>query len=156
MSLQQMVDAFLAERRVAVAGVSRGTTSAANPIYRRLRAAGYEVFPVNPNADTVEGDRCYADVASIPGGVGAVMVATHPNQSAGVLRECAALGIRHVWLHRAFGQGSVSREAVDAGREAGLEVIDGACPMMYLAPVDFGHRCIRFILGVTGKLPKPA
>lgn len=156
MSLRQMVDAFLAERRIAVAGVSRGKQSAANPIYRRLRDAGYEVFPVNPNAETVEGDRCYPDLASIPGGVGAVMVATHPDQSAAIVRECAAHGIRHVWLHRSFGQGSVSQEAVDAGREAGLELIDGACPMMYLAPVDFGHRCIRFMLGVTGKLPKPA
>jgi predicted CoA-binding protein len=156
MTLKEMVDGFLSERRVAVAGVSRGTGSAANPIYRRLRDAGYEVFPVNPNATTVEGDRCYPDVRSIPGGVGAVMVATHPGQSAAVVRECAELGVKHVWLHRSFGAGSVSDDAVEAGRKAGLEVIAGACPMMYLAPVDFGHRCIRFVLGVTGKLPRPA
>jgi predicted CoA-binding protein len=155
-TLQEAVNGFLAERRIAVAGVSRDGKATANFIYRRFKDQGYEVFAVNPNAETVEGDRCYPTVGAIPGGVRAALVVTPPRHSADVVRECAEAGVRHVWLHRSFGQGSVSDEAVEVGRRAGATVIAGACPMMYLAPVDLGHRCFRFILGITGKLPKSA
>ncbi len=71
----------------------------------------------------------------------------------GVVRQCAEVGISRVWLHRSFGQGSVSDAAVEAGREYGIEVIAGGCPMMYCQPVDVAHKCMRWLLGVTGKLP---
>lgn len=145
---------FLAQRRIAVAGASRKGDTAGNVVYKKLRDAGYEVFPVNPNADVVEGDPCYADLRSIPGGVDAVVVATHPKDSADVVRECVSLGITRVWIHRAFGAGSVSDEAVRAAKEAGIPLIPGACPMMYCEPVDMGHKCIKWVLGITGKLPK--
>ena len=65
------VDDFLAQRRIAVAGVSRndGPHPAANLIYRRLKDTGHDVFAVNPNMPSFEGDPCYPDVRSIPGGV---------------------------------------------------------------------------------------
>ncbi|HET6348665.1 MAG TPA: CoA-binding protein, partial [Candidatus Krumholzibacteria bacterium] len=99
---------FLNVRRIAVAGVSRSTKSAANPVFRKLRDSGYDVFPVNPNAPQVEGVTCYPNLASIPGGVDAVMVATHPDVSAGIVKQAAAQQIMRVWFHRSFGQGSVS------------------------------------------------
>jgi len=154
--LQQAVDDFLSCRRIAVAGVSRSANEAANAIYRKLRAAGYEVFPVNPNTEQAEGNRCYPDLGSIPGGVEAVVVATHPEVTDRVVRECAGLGIRRVWMHRAFGGGSVSEAAVRFGREAGLTVIAGGCPMMFCEPVDLGHRCIRWLTRLTGSLPRDA
>jgi hypothetical protein len=58
-------------------------------------------------------------------------------------------------MHRSFGTGSVSEEAVNLCREKGIEVIPGACPMMFCEPVDFGHRCMRWLLKVTGGLPAP-
>ena len=76
--------------------------------------AGYEVFAVNPNADQVEGARSYHDLRSIPGGVEAVVIATAPDKAEGTMRECAELGIKHVWMHRSYGQGSVSASAVSA------------------------------------------
>lgn len=147
---------FLSLRRIAVAGVSRDGKQAANLIYRRLRTAGYEVSPVNPAADEVEGDRCYGSLAEIPGGVEGVVVVTPPEDAAGVARECAALGIRRLWFHRSFVGGSVSDEAAEVCEREGLTAILGACPLMFLDPVDMGHRCIRWVLGVTGKLPAPA
>jgi len=147
---------FLAQRRIAVAGVSRSRTEAANTIYRKLRDSGYQVFPVNPKAAALEGTVCYPDLAAIPGGVDAVVVATHPEASLGVVSQCAELGIKHVWLHRSFGSGSVSNEAVSLCRERGIEVITGGCPMMFCAPVDVGHKCIRWFLRLTGGLPKAA
>lgn len=147
------VEDFLAQKRIAVAGVSRSKNEAANAVYRKLRGAGYEVFAVNPKAQEVEGDPCFPDLGSVPGGVDGVVIATHPAVSEQVARECAELGIRRVWMHRSFGQGSVSEEAVRVCRDNGISVIPGGCPLMFCAPVDIGHRCMRWVLGVTGRLP---
>ena len=152
--LNDMVEDFLAQERIAVAGVSRSGNEAANAIYRKLRDAGYQVCPVNPNADQVEGDACFSDVRSIPGGVDGVVIATHPNVTDQIVRECAENGISRVWLHRSFGEGSVSKEALDYGAEQGLSIIPGGCPMMFCEPVDFGHKCMRWVLNLTGGLPK--
>jgi hypothetical protein len=150
---EQVAD-FLKGRRVAVAGVSRGSDSAANPVYRKLRDSGYEVFPVNPNASQVEGVECYPDLKSIPGDLDGVVVATHPNVSADVVRQSAERRVPRVWLHRSFGQGSVSAAAVRECEKAGISCIAGGCPLMYCEPVDFGHRCIRAMLGWLGRVPR--
>jgi uncharacterized protein len=154
-TLKNAADEFLSHRRIAVAGVARDGASAANYVYQRLREAGYEVFPVNPNATEVEGDRCYASVSEIPGGVDGVVIGTAPEASTAVVGDCVAAGVPRVWFHRSFGAGSVSEEAVELARREGLAVIPGACPRMFLDPVDFPHRCMRWVLGVTGNLPEP-
>jgi uncharacterized protein len=151
--LRRAANEFLSHRRLAVAGVSRDGAHAANLVYRRLRDEGYEVFALNPSAAEVEGDRCYHALAEIPGGVEGVVIVTPPDAAPGVVRECAQAGVPRVWLHRSFGQGSVSPEAVALCEREGISVLDGACPMMFLEPVDLGHRCIRWVLGATGKLP---
>jgi uncharacterized protein len=151
--LREAAAAFLRARRIAVAGVSRDGGNPANIIYRRLRGAGYEVFAVNPNAAEVEGDPCHASVTGIPGGVEGVVIATPPWASLAVVEECVAAGVGRVWIHRSFGVGSVSAEAVDRCRDAGIEAIPGACPMMFLDPVDAGHRCMRWLLGAMKVLP---
>jgi hypothetical protein len=145
---------FLAQKRIAVAGVSRDPKQPANFNFRKLRDAGHEVFPVNPRASTVEGVACYPDLQSIPGGVDAVLVFTPAEAAEAVVRECADLGIRHVWLHRSLGPSSSSAEAVNLGRERGLTVIPGGCPAMFGQPVDLGHKCIRWMLAFSGRLPK--
>lgn len=146
---------FLSHRRIAVAGVSRDPAQAANLIYRRLRAEGYDVVAVNPAADEVEGDRCYRRLAAVPGSIDVVVIATPPDAAADVVRECANLGVRRVWMHRSFGQGSVAPDAVELARSHGMSLLDGGCPMMFLEPVDLGHRCFRWILRHTGRLPAP-
>jgi len=151
-SLAEAANEFLDFSRIAVAGVSRHGDVAANGIYKKLRKHGYQVFPVNPNAEEVEGDVCYSDVKAIPGGVDGVVIATHPRVSKQVIRDCAEVGIRVVWLHRSFGQGSVDEEAIVYGRQHNITIIPGGCPMMFLEP-DFGHKCIRWWLNVTGNLP---
>jgi len=145
---------FLAQKRIAVVGVSRDTRQPANFNFRKLQQAGHVVFPVNPRASAVEGVACYPDLKAIPGGVDAVLVFTPAAAAASVVRECADLGIRHVWLHRSIGPSSSSDAAVQLGRECGLTVIPGGCPAMFGAPVDFGHKCIRWVLALTGSLPK--
>lgn len=153
-TLKGKVDDFLAQKRIAVAGVSREPKgSAANLIYQKLKSAGYQVFPLNPHAETVEGEKCYPDLKSIPDGVNGVVIVTPPEAVEQIVRECAETGVSRVWMHRSFGAGSVSEEAVQYCAENNISVIAGACPMMFCQPVDFGHKCMRWILGVTGKLP---
>lgn len=145
---------FLKGRRIAVAGVSRGSGSAANPIFHKLRTSGYEVFPVNPNAPQIEGVRCYPDLASIPSSLDGVVIATHPRVAADVVGQAAERPGVRVWFHRSFGQGSVSPEAVQACERQSIPCIVGGCPLMFCEPVDFGHRCIRAWLRWRRQLPQ--
>lgn len=151
--LPAAVAEFLSGRRLAVAGVSRQPSQAANAVYRKLKAAGHEVFPVNPKAAEVEGDRCYPDLTGIPGTLDGVVIATHPGAALDLVRQCAARGVRQVWFHRSFGDGSVSTEAVREAESRGLRPIVGGCPLMYCEPVDVGHRCMRWWLARKGRVP---
>lgn len=148
------VSEFLRGRRIAVAGVSRDSAQPANAVYRKLRSSGYEVFAVNPNATRVEGVACHPDVAAIPGPVDGVVVATHPEVSLQVVQQCGERGIRQVWLHRSFGEGSVSEAAVRECEARGIACIAGGCPLMFCDPVDFGHRCMRWWLQRQGRVPR--
>jgi predicted CoA-binding protein len=153
--IKEAASEFLAHKRVAVTGVSREPKDhGANIVYRRFRERGYEVFAVNPNADEVEGDRCYHDLGSIPGGVDAVVIATRPQLAEATMRECADLAIEHVWMHRGPGAGSVSTTAADYGRRQGIAVIDGGCPCMFGATADRGHRAMRVMFTLTGNVPR--
>jgi predicted CoA-binding protein len=146
---------FLGHKRVAVTGVSRTPGNhGSNVVYKRLRDRGYDVFAVNPNAERVEGDTCYHDLRSIPGGVEAVVIGTRPEIADDTMRECAELGIKHVWMHRGPGAGSVSETATAYGRERGIAVIDGGCPCMFGPTGDFGHKAMRVVFTLSGKVPK--
>jgi predicted CoA-binding protein len=146
---------FLAGRRIAVTGVSREAKDhGGNVVYKRLRERGYEVFAVNPNADEVEGDPCYQRLSEIPGGVDGVVIATRPERAEDTMRECADLGIEHVWMHRGPGRGSVSQAAADYGRRHGIAVIDGGCPCMFGPTADRGHKAMRTVLTLTGNVPR--
>jgi uncharacterized protein len=153
-TIKEAASEFLASKRVAVTGVSRDHKSGhgSNTVYRRLRDRGYDVFAVNPNADKFEGDRSYKDLRSIPGGVDAVVIGTRPERAEDTMRECAELGIKHVWMHRGPGAGSVSPAATEYGRRHGITVIDGGCPCMFGPTADLGHRVMRILY--AGRIPK--
>jgi predicted CoA-binding protein len=154
-SIKEAASAFLSTKRIAVTGVSRTPkTHGSNFVYQRLRERGYQVFAVNPNADRVEGDVSYPDLKSIPGGVEAVVIGTRAELAEGAMRECAELGIKHVWMHRAIGPGSVSDAATDLGRRHGISVIDGGCPLMFEPTADGGHKVMRWLFSMTGKVPR--
>src|SRR5262245_6524318 len=145
-TIKEAATEFLSHKRVAVTGVSRRPKNhGSNTVYKRLRERGYEVFAVNPNADQVEGDRAYPDLRSIPGGVDAVVIGTRPERAEQTMQECAELGIKHVWMHRGAGAGSVSETATAYGRKHGITVIDGGCPCMFEPTADFGHKVMRLV-----------
>lgn len=144
---------FLSGRRFGVAGVGRHPGSAANPVFQKLRKAGYETFPINPHASEVEGVRCYPNVGALPGPVDGIVIATHPDRSIDIVRQCAEHGVNRVWFHRSFGAGSVSDAAVRECGARGIQCIVGGCPLMYCEPVDVAHRCMRWWLRRSGRVP---
>jgi predicted CoA-binding protein len=154
-TIKEAATEFLSSRRIAVTGVSRNpSVHAANAVYKRFRERGYEVFAVNPNTSEVEGDPCYPDLHAIPGGVEAVVIGTRPDRADATMRECADLGVKHVWMHRAFGAGSVSHTAADWGRAHDIQVIDGGCPCMFGQTADKGHKFMRAVGTLGGKVPR--
>jgi len=153
---EEKVAEFLAQQRIAVAGVSRnnGRHPTGNLIYRRLKKTGHQVFAVNPNMPTFEGDRCYPDVQSIPGGADGVVIVTRPEATESIVHDCAAAGVRRVWMHQSVAKtSSVSPAAVAYCEQRGISVIPGDCPMMHGPGVDLGHTCMHLVLKLTGGLP---
>ena len=155
-TLETKVHDFLAQKRIAVVGVSRNNSShpAGNLIYQRLKKLGHDVFAVNPNMQTFDGDLCYPDVKSVPGTIDGVVIVTRPEITERVVHQCSDVGIRRVWMHQSMGSSSsVSPQAVEYCRQRNISVIAGTCPMMYSDNVDLGHKCMRWFLKLTGGLP---
>ena len=155
-TLEAKVKDFLDQERIAVAGVSQSREDAASLIYRKLKATGHQVFPVNPNAESFDGDSCYPDLAAIPGGVDGVVIVTRPEISETIVHQCPEASVPRVWMHQSLAMAgtSVSQAAADYCREHDITVIAGACPMMFCEPVDFGHKCMRWASRLFGGLPK--
>jgi len=154
-TIKEAATEFLTAKKIAVTGVSRKAQShGSNVVYKRLKQRGYEVFAVNPNAETVEGDKAYPDLASIPGGVDAVVIGTRPETADVTMTECDGLGIKKVWMHRSVDAGSVSPSAAEYGRQHGITVIDGGCPLMFDPTADIGHKCMKFFLSMSGAVPR--
>lgn len=151
-AIPQAVAEFLNSRRIAVAGVSR-TAGVGNAVLRKLRDSGYDVVPVNPNASELEGTSCYPNLAAIPGELDAVVFASHPRFAVDMVKQCEERGVRRIWFHRSFGEGSVSDDAVRECRARNIEPIVGGCPLMYCQPVDFFHKCMCWWLGKSGRVP---
>lgn len=153
--IKQAAAAFLANKRIGITGVSRSPQDhGSNVVYTRLRERGYEVFAINPNTDVVEGDKCYPNLKSVPGGVEAVVIGTRPDRAEATMRECAELGIKHVWMHRSIGGGSVSAVATQYGRKQGINVIPGGCPLMFQPVDDAAHKAMKFVFTLTGAVPR--
>ncbi len=154
MSHTEKISEFLELNTIAVTGVSSGQPDAANIIFRKLIDAGYQTYPVNPKANEVESVTCYPDLGSIPVRPEGVVIASPPSSARSIIEECLKLGINYAWFHSSINQGSLDNKAASYGEEKGMKVIRTGCPMMYVAPVDFGHKCIKWVLNLTGKVPR--
>ena len=148
--IDSMVQDFLAQKKVAVVGVSDKRDTGCNMAYTKFKENGYQVFAVNPRITAFNGDPCYADLKSIPEKVDAVFLLTNPKVTDEIVQQCVDLGIKHVWMHcmmgtkpgLAAGMTSVSQEAVEKCKANGIAVIPGSCPNQFLK-ADFGHAMMR-------------
>jgi predicted CoA-binding protein len=148
MTSAKSIEAFLDNPSIAVVGVSRSGRGFGNAACRSLRTQGYRVYPVNWSAPTVDGIRCYSRLSELPERVNAVLVVVPPPQAVDVIRDAAAVGIRHVWLQ----QGAESPEAVRVGAELGLDVVAGECILMFAQPTGI-HKAHRWLRQITHRLP---
>jgi uncharacterized protein len=153
MNYQQKVNDFLNQKIIAIAGVSRNPkTEVGNAIYKKFKDAGYTVYPINPFAEFIEGDKCYANLGATPKKADAVFIVTNPSASLNIVKQCIENGIPRVWFHRAFGSGSFSEDAAKLGEENGLSVIRAGCPMMFIKDADSFHKLVGFFMKIFGKL----
>lgn len=148
--LDSLVQDFLAQKKIAVVGVSDKRETGCNASYQKFKENGYQVYAVNPRLSAYDGQPCYADLKSIPEKVDAVFILTNPKVAEQMVQQCVDLGIKHVWMHcmmgtkpgLAAGMTSVSQSAVEMCKANGIAVIPGACPNQFLKP-DFGHAMMR-------------
>jgi len=150
MTTKAAIDQFLALKVLAVAGASRDTKKFGYAVYRDLKDKSITVYPVNPNAEIIDGARCYPNLAALPGGIEGLVIVTPPAQTEQLVRDAAQAGIRHIWLQ----QGAESAAAVQFCQQNGLSVITGECIFMYREPSAWFHRAHRWVNGVIGKSPQ--
>ena len=155
MKLAEAATEFLASKRIAVTGVSRNPQGhGSNAVIERLIERGYDAIPINQNATELAGVTAYPSLSAVPGGVDAVVIGTRPEHALGTVKEAVELGITKVWMHRSLDAGSVSADAVAYGREHGVVVIDGGCPLMFDPTADGAHKFMCAFLKLTGKVPR--
>jgi uncharacterized protein len=147
---RQRAEAVLRQGPLAFVGVSHNPKEFSASVYRTLRDRGVALIPVNPGAEEIEGDRCYHDVRQLPDGVAGAIVMVPAARSAEVVDACAERGIERVWLHKGAGPSSVSAEAVARAHHHGLDLVEGACPLMFVEPVRGVHRLHRFARSARG------
>jgi predicted CoA-binding protein len=138
------IEDFMAQRRLAFVGVSHDPKDFSVAVYHQLAKSGYELVPINAHGGEVDGTPMLRSVAELAEPVDGAIVMVRAEAAAGVVRECIDAGVPRVWLHKGAGTGAVSDEAVALCREHGVEVIDGACPMMFAEPVGWFHRVHHF------------
>jgi Predicted CoA-binding protein len=117
---------FLAQRRLALAGASRGGGKYGNKVLADLTAKGYEVLPVHPAAAAIDGVRCFPSLADLPPGVGGLVLVVPPEQTERLVREAAAAGIPRVWMQ----PGAESEDAIRSCEEHGITAVWGECIMV--------------------------
>jgi uncharacterized protein len=147
------IDDFLAQKRLALVGVSRNPEDFSRGLFRDLRQRGYDMVPVNPGMTEVEGTRCFARLQDVTPPVDGVLVMTPAAQSERVARDCVEAGIPRVWLHRGAGTGAVSQAAVDFCQQHGMHLVAGYCPYMFLPETAFFHRLHGVVMRLTGGYP---
>lgn len=152
-SMQSIRD-FLAQPRIAVAGVSRNPKDFSRTLLREFRGRGYDAVALNPEATEIDGAPCYAHLRDVQPPVDSVLVMTSPAVTGAVVDECLETGVKRVWMYRAAGTGAVNAQAVAKCDAAGVDVIPGECPMMFLRDASWFHRLHGVVKKIAGSYPK--
>jgi uncharacterized protein len=150
------IEDFLAQKRIAIVGISREPSSDSVIMFKELCRRGYDVIPVNPSMPEALGRRCFARVQDIQPPVQAAILMTSPEVTDTVVGDCVEAGIRRVWMYRGIGKGAVSTRAIAFCHQRGIEVIPGECPFMFLPGTGGVHRFHGFLRKITGQYPRRA
>jgi predicted CoA-binding protein len=151
MITKAMIEDFLAERTLAIVGVSRTNKNKfGNGAYKDLKEKGYKMYIVHPSGEMIEGVHSYTSFTALPEQVGGVLVVVPPAETEKVVREAHEAGIPRIWLQ----QGAESKDAIQYCQDNGMSVIYGKCIMMFAQPMKFFHKPHRWVMGMLGQLPK--
>jgi hypothetical protein len=150
MTTRADIDDFLACERIAVVGLSRSGKKFGRAAYRELKAKGYDVVPVHPQAAEIDGDPCFATLEAVTPPVDGVLVVVPPAQSLAVVGDAERAGVNRVWLQ----QGAQSDEAIRYCHEHGMRVVADECILMFARPTGLLHRAHRWIAGAMGQVPR--
>lgn len=150
MTTQKSIQEFLSQNKLAIVGVSCTGKKFSNIVYKELKSKGYQLFPVNPKAENILGERCYPNLQTLPETIGGVLVFTKPIETENVVREANSLGIKHIWIQ----QGAESEASINFCNEKGINCVSGECILMFAEPTAFFHRAHRWVWKLIGKLPK--
>jgi len=150
MTSKKGVEDFLAQKNIAVVGVSRNGTKSGNKIYDELKSKNYQTFAVNPKATNEGGIKFYPDLRSIPEKIDGIVLAVLPAVTDKVVKEAHELGINHIWMQL----GAESQNAIDFCKEKGINVIHNLCIFMFAEPVESFHKIHKWFAKLFGKLPK--
>ena len=151
--MQNIINAFIDDKNIAIVGASENKKKFGNMMVRTFKKKGYNVFPVNPKSDTIEGEKCYSTIKELPSDVINVLFTVPPAVTEQVVKECPDAGVKRVWMHRGAGKGAVSETAKEFCKENNIDVVYGVCPMMFLN-VPGPHKFHYWLLKLFGGLPK--
>jgi predicted CoA-binding protein len=151
MITKAMVDDFLAQRTLAIVGVSRTDKNKfGNAAFKDLKEKGYKMYIVHPSGEVIEGTPSFTSLKTLPEQVGGVLVVVPPVEAEKVVREADEVGISRIWLQ----QGAESKDAIQYCQDNGMSVVYGKCIMMFAQPMKFMHKPHRWVMGLLGQLPK--
>jgi uncharacterized protein len=145
--MDQTIEKFIQKQRIAVVGISRNANKFGNAIFKELAQRGYEVYPVHPSLESVQGKPCVKDLTALQGRVEGLVVCISKDRVPEVLRQAEAVGIRDIWLQ----QGAESSVALQTAAELGLSLVTGKCILMYAQPVTSFHKFHRFFARIFGQ-----
>jgi len=149
MTCQADIDAFLCDKRLALAGASRSGKKFGNTIIKELSTKGFDVIPVHPEAETIDGRPCARSLAELSDDVDRLVAVVPPEQTLRLVEQAPAAGITKIWMQ----QGAESPEAVELCERNDITVVHGECILMFAEPVTSIHRFHRWIWRLLGKLP---
>lgn len=152
-SMHKLIEQFLSQKRIAIVGVSHQPREFSRMVYAEFCRRGYDVFPVNPHLNNIDGRPCFARVQDIVPAPDAVLILTPPHVTEQIVRDCAEAGARRVWMHRGEGLGAVSADAMMFCDDHGIDVIAGYCPYMFLDHPGLLHSTHGTFLKLTGHFP---
>jgi uncharacterized protein len=150
MNTRQDIQDFIAQKAVAVVGMSRAQRSFSANAAKELKSKGYRLFPVNPNATEIHGEKCYPSLEALPEKVGAALFVTPPAATEEAVRQAVEAGVAHLWIQ----QGAESKEALAFCKEKNLSAVSGHCILMFAEPAGSFHTVHRWFKNLFGGLPK--
>lgn len=150
MGKKESIDEFLAAKKFAMAGVSTNEKKFGYIVFKELREKGFDICPINPKVNEIDGVKCYSSVKDIPTGYDKLFIVTPKDTTDNILKEASEKGIKHVWIQ----QMANTKESSSVAQNLEIELIEKECIFMFAEPVTSIHKFHKMIWNLFGLLPK--